>query len=170
MLSTFFSSLCFIALYGNALKQPGNATHLSFACCSPRHLGVSLRGESFCCKPIEETQNVANLSLARVPQRDMVCFCCLALCEKALNQAGNATHLSHARCSLRHLGVSLCGESICWKPMEETMWTQRIKFPCTFTKDLVSLLVVILVLLRVGPRVGLNNKRQLKFRKACSCN
>ena len=30
--------------------------------------------------------------------------------------------------------------------------------------------MLILVLLRVGPRVGLNNKRQLKFRKACSCN
>ena len=108
MISTFFSFLCFIALYWNALKQPGNATHLSNARCSLRHLGLSLCGQSFYCKSFEETQNVANLSLARVPQRDMVCFCCLALCENALNQTGNPSPLSNARCSLRHLGLSLC--------------------------------------------------------------
>ena len=118
-----------MALYGSALNKSGNITPHSRPRCSLRHLGVSFCGESICCKSIEETQIVANLPLARVPQRDMVCFCCLALWEKALNQTGNATHLSHARCSLRYLGVGLCGEPICCKPMEETMWTQRIKFP-----------------------------------------
>ena len=113
-------------------------------------------GESICRKPMEETMWTQRMKFP--------------LCEKALNHEGNATHLSHPRCSLRHLGMNFRGESICWKPMEETMWTQRMKFPCTFAVDLVSLLVVILVLLRVGPRVGLNNKRQLKLRKACSRN
>ena len=75
----------------------GNITPHSNARCSLRHLGLSLCGQSFYCKSFEETHNVTNLSLARVPQRDMVCFCCLALCEKALNQTGNATRLSHAR-------------------------------------------------------------------------
>ena len=40
-----------------------------------------------------------------------------------------------------------------------------MKFPCTFAADLVSLLVVVYVFLRVGLRVGLNNKNDSSFEK-----
>ena len=68
-----------MALYENALNQTGNDTHLSYARCSPRYLGVSLCGKYISCKPMEETEIVANVSLARLPQRDMVCLCCMPI-------------------------------------------------------------------------------------------
>ena len=66
---------------------------------------------------MEETENVANLSRARLHQGDMVCFCCMALCENTLNQKGNNTHLSCTRCSRRPLCASLCEESKWWYRM-----------------------------------------------------
>ena len=120
MLSMFFISLCYIALYENALNQTGNDTHLSYARCSPSYLGVRLCGQHISCKPMEETENVANVSLARLTQGDMVCVCCMALCENTLNQTGNYTHLSYARCTPRYLGVGVCGKYISCKPTEET--------------------------------------------------
>ena len=126
MLSMFFICLCFLALYGNAVNQTRNNTHFTCAYCSlghqgsQRHLGVSLYGQSICSKLMEETEYVTNLSCGRLPQRDMVCFCCIALCENTLNQTGNNTNVSCTRCSLGHLAVSLCCESTCWKALKET--------------------------------------------------
>ena len=119
----FFLCLCFMAFYGNALKntmsQTWYYTRLSRTRCSRRTLCVSLGEEPICWKAMEETENVANISSGCLHQRDMVCFCCMALCENTQNQTGNNTHLSCARCSLRPLCVSLIGESICWKSMKE---------------------------------------------------
>ena len=92
-----FLSLCFMALYENALNQTGNDTHLSYARCSPRYLGV-----------------------ARVPQRHLECFCCMGLSGNTLKQTENITHLSCDRLPLGHLGVSLCGQSKCGKSMKQT--------------------------------------------------
>ena len=116
----FFISLCFMALLENALNQTGNDTHPSYARCSPRYLGVSLCGKYISCKPMEETEIVATVSLARLPQRDMVCLCWMPLCENTLNQTGNITHLSCARFPLGYLDWSLGGQSKCGKPMEQT--------------------------------------------------
>ena len=109
-----------MALYENALNQTGYDTHLSYARCSPRYLGVGLCGKYISCKPMEETENVPNVSLARLPQGDVVYLCCMPLCENNLNQTGSNSHLSYDRCSLRHLGVGLSGQNIWWKSMEET--------------------------------------------------
>ena len=134
----FFICLSFMAFYGSALNQPGNITPHSNARCSVRHLGLGLGGKNFCSNLMEKIENVVNPSLVRVPQRGMVYFSCIALCENTLKQIGNNTHPSRAlrhlggsfpRYSLLHLGGSLCGESICWKPLEETgnvEWWYRI--------------------------------------------
>ena len=78
---------------------------------------MGLGEQNFCSNLREKIENVANHSLVRVPQREMVFFSCIALCNITLKQIGNNTYPSRA---LRHLGGGLCGESICWKPIEET--------------------------------------------------
>ena len=119
MLSTFFISLCFLALYGNAL----------------------------------------NNSFARVPQREVVCLCSMTLCENVLYQTGNNTHHSSARCSLRHLGAGLCGESFCWKPMEHIA-SFLISFGLMIT--LTSYLVLLLFReIRGHNRTSVNHRRRL---------
>ena len=70
-------------------------------------------------------------------------------------------NLPHHSSSLPYyfaLGVGLCGEST-----STYMWTQRMEFPCAIAADLVSLLVLLHILLSIGVRVGLNDKRRLKF-------
>ena len=139
----FFICLSFIALYGSALNKSGNITPHSHARCSLRHLGLGLGGQTFCSSPMGKIENVADPSLLRVPQQGRVYFSYIALCENtlkqignntnpsralrhvggglyesALNQAGNITPLSHARCSLRHLGLGLGGQTLCSNPME----------------------------------------------------
>jgi len=103
-----------------ALNQTGNDTHFFYARCSPRYLGVSLCGKYVSCKPMEETEIDANVSLARLPQRDMVGLCCMPLSENTLNQTGNITHLSSARFPLGYLDWSLGRQSKYGKPMEQT--------------------------------------------------
>ena len=50
------------------------------------------------------------------------------------------------------------------------MWIQRMIFPCVSVTDFISLLVVVCILLTIGVTFGVNNnKRQLNFRKTCSC-
>ena len=80
----FFICLSFMALYGSALNKSGNITPLSHARCSLRHLGLGLGWQTFCSNPMEKIENVANPSLVRVPQRGMVYFSCIALCENTL--------------------------------------------------------------------------------------
>ena len=52
----------------------------------------------------------------RTLESAVLCFSCIPLCESTLKLIGDNTYPSRA---LRHLGGSLCSESICWKPMEE---------------------------------------------------
>ena len=88
----------------------------SNARCTP-HLGLGLGGQHFCSKLMEKIENFDNSSLVCVTQREMLYFSCIALCENTLKLIKNNTYPSRA---LRHLVGSLGGESICWKPMEET--------------------------------------------------
>ena len=83
----FFISLCSMALYGNALKHIGNNTHLSCACFLLRHLGVSLFGDSKCWKSMNETE-CRQPFLCPSPQRDLLCFCCIASCRSTMKQKG----------------------------------------------------------------------------------
>ena len=94
MLSKFFLCLSFV-VYGIALNQAGNITPHSNARCSIRHLGMGLGGQNFCSNLMDNTANVANPSLVRVPQRK-------------------------ARCSLRHLGVGFSGQYI-----GEKLWRRQ---------------------------------------------
>ena len=128
----------------SALNQPGNITPHSNARCSIRHLGLGLGGQNFRYNLMEKIVNVANPSPVRVPQRGMVYFSRIALCENTqkqignnthpsralrhlgaslywspLNQPGNITPHSNARCSLRHLGLGLGGQTFCSNPMEK---------------------------------------------------
>ena len=116
MVSMFFICLCLMALCGNTLNQTGNITHLSCACFTLGYLDWSLCGQ----KPLEQTENIANLYRARVPQRHLECFCCLGLSGNTLKQTENITHLSYPQLPLVYLGMSLRGESKCGKPMEQT--------------------------------------------------
>ena len=115
--------VCFVSmeLCWNALNQV--TTH-SNARCSLRHLGMGLGGQTFCSNSMEMIENAANLSRAcaslsrpRLPERDNVCSCSMALCVNTLKLPDNNNYLSRASCSPLHLGVGLFGESICWKHM-----------------------------------------------------
>ena len=48
-----------------------------------------------------------------------ICLSFMALYGSALNKSGNITPHSHARCSLRHLGLGLGGQTFCSNPMEK---------------------------------------------------
>ena len=135
MLSKFFLCLSFV-VYGIALNQAGNITPHSNARCSSRHLGMGLGGQNFRSNLTEKIVKFANPSPVRAPQRGMVYFSCIALCENTLkqsrsntqpsravrslgeslywsplNQPGNITPHSNARCSIRHLGMGLGGQN-----------------------------------------------------------
>ena len=163
MLSKFFLCLSFV-VYGIALNQAGNITPHSNARCSIRHLGIGLGGQNFRSNLTEKIVKFANPSPVRAPQRGMVYFSCIALCENTLkqnrsnaqpsralrrlggslywsplNQPGNINPHSYAHCSIRHLGVGLGGQNFCFNLRE-------VFFPISF--GLMGTIYFGLILLR----------------------
>ena len=112
----FFIPLCFMAFYDSITPH-------SNACCH-RHMGMGLGAQYFCSNSMEMIENAANLSCdfanitrPRLPERDMVCLCCMELYGSALNQAGNITPHSNARC-FRLLSIGLGWLNFCSNPIE----------------------------------------------------
>ena len=112
----FFISLCFMALYGIMTPHSNARCH--------RHTVMGLGAKYICSNSMQMIENAANLSCdfanitrPRLPERDMVCLCCMHLYGSVLNQAGNITPHSNARC-FRLLSVGLGWLTFCSNPME----------------------------------------------------
>ena len=135
----FFISLCLTAFYGNALKLSGKSTHIPHPCCSRRPLGMSLCGEQICWQPMDVTEYAANLSHTRVPHRVVVCFYSMEFSGTPLTLTGKSTYIAHSLCSLRPIGVSLCGEQICWLPMDKTEYGANLSRTRVPYRDMVCL-------------------------------
>ena len=117
----FFKCLSFMALNWSALNQPGNITSHSRARCSLGHLGVGLGWQTFCSRPVEKISALRNNTHHSRALRHVGG----SLYGSALNQLGNITTHSYARCSLRPLGVGLGGLNF----FVPTLWRRQRMSP-----------------------------------------
>ena len=110
------------------------------------------------CPVMEETTNVANLCIARLPQRLMLGFCSMALCENTFNRS--ITNVSCTSWSLRKAVMSFCWHCRWCKVMEEAASFLIINSGLMIT--LISNLGLLLLMRITGnTRTGNKQRRRL---------